>query len=69
VSVLYHALQGSETYGQYIEDARRSGDDDLASFFQECQEEETDRALRARELLAERLGGVAEEEEEDDDES
>ena len=73
VSVLYHALQGAETYAQYVEDARRSGDDELSEFFEECQDEEADRADRAKELLAARLdafadSGEAEEDEDEDDE-
>ena len=71
VSVLYHALQGAETYAQYAEDARRSGDDELIEFFEECQDEEVDRADRAKELLASRLDAFAEatdDEEDEDDE-
>ena len=68
VSVLYHALQGAETYAQYVEDARRSGDDELSEFFEECQDEEADRADRAKELLATRLDAFAESAEADDDE-
>ena len=71
VSVLYHALQGAETYAQYVEDARRSGDDELSEFFEECQDEEVDRADRAKELLAARLDAFAdadEDEDEDEDE-
>lgn len=70
VSVLYHALQGAETYARYVEDARRSGDDELGEFFEECQDEEVDRAERAKELLASRLdafGEAGEEEAEDED--
>jgi len=68
VSVLYHALQGAETYSKYIDDARRAGDDELIEFFEECREEETDRALRAKRILASRLEEFAEEEDEDMDE-
>lgn len=72
VSVLYHALQGAETYGKYIEDARRGGDQELLGFFQECQGEENERAMQAKRLLATRLEEFAEdlddEDEEDDDE-
>jgi hypothetical protein len=71
VSVLYHALQGAETYAQYVDDARRAGDDQLVKFFEQCQEEEIARAQRAKEMLARRLGGAVGEEEgedEDDDE-
>jgi len=56
VSVLYHALQGAETYIQYIEDARQDGDNELVQFFQEVQEEERRRSERAKELLRRRIG-------------
>jgi len=55
VSVLYHALQGAETYEQYINDAERAGDRDLAQFFRDVQEEERQRAQRAKELLKQRM--------------
>ncbi|MFO7177366.1 MAG: hypothetical protein DIU78_001590 [Pseudomonadota bacterium] len=67
VSVLYHSLQGAETYSQYIDDARRAGDHELVEFFEDCREEESDRATRAKLLLAMRLD-VEEMEEEDEDE-
>jgi hypothetical protein len=53
ISVLYHALQGAETYGQYASDA--GSDQDLANFFREVQQQEQQRADRAKELLAKRL--------------
>jgi hypothetical protein len=65
VSVLYHALQGAQTYAQYIADAERAGADELVEFFQECQSEENRRAMRAKSLLAEQIGDI---EDEDDDE-
>jgi hypothetical protein len=68
VSVLYHALQGAETYARYVEDARRSGDDELSEFFEECQDEEVDRADRAKELLSTRLDAFADDREDDEDE-
>ncbi len=52
-SVLYHALQGGENYDTYISDAE--GDDELVQFFKDVQEEERNRADRAKKLLAERL--------------
>ena len=30
ISILYHALQGAETYDQYIQDAEQSGNSDIA---------------------------------------
>jgi rubrerythrin len=53
ISVLYHALQGAETYGQYASDA--GSDQDLANFFREVQQQEQQRADRAKQLLAQRL--------------
>lgn len=53
ISVLYHALQGAETYEKYATDA--GGDQDLASFFREVQQQEKQRADRAKQLLATRL--------------
>jgi len=55
VSVLYHTLQGAETSVQYISDAEESGDEELARFFREVQDENRRRAERAKELLARRL--------------
>lgn len=56
VSILYHALQGAETYQQYVEDAERRGDEELSQFFRDVQAEEKRRAERAKRLLAQRLG-------------
>ena len=56
VSILYHALQGAETYQQYVQDAEQRGDQELGQFFREVQEEEKRRAERAKQLLAKRLG-------------
>ena len=67
VSVLYHALQGIETYTQYCDDARGAGDEELVEFFETCRTEETNRAARAKLLLAERLEDSAESDDEDDE--
>lgn len=67
ISVLYHALQGAQTYSQYIRDARAAGDDELVEFFSEVREEEQDRAERAKELLAARLGDGEFDDEDDED--
>lgn len=72
VSVLYHALQGADTYRQYIDDARRAGDEELVEFFESCRSEESERATRAKALLMERLeeeeGGSEDDEDDEDDE-
>lgn len=57
VSVLYHALQGGETYQQYVRDAEERGDRELAEFFREVQRQEAERAQRAEQLLYKRLPG------------
>jgi hypothetical protein len=56
ISVIYHALQGVETYQTYMRDAERAGDRDAATFFREAQEQNRLLADRAKELLAQRMG-------------
>ena len=53
ISVLYHALQGADLYQKYASDA--GSDQDLASFLREVQQQEQQRAERAKQLLATRL--------------
>jgi hypothetical protein len=53
VSILYHALQGADLYEKYASDA--GSDQDLANFFREVQQQERQRAERAKQLLATRL--------------
>lgn len=74
VSVIYHALQGAETYQRYIQDAKSAGDGELVQFFESCRTEEMERAKRAKAILLERLEdeemedeGESEEEEDDDE--
>lgn len=55
VSVLYHSLQGAQACEQYVGDAERAGDEELAKFFQDCVEEQQQRATRAKQLLAGRM--------------
>src|SRR5215210_4558316 len=53
-SVLYHAAQGGTQYAKYIEDAEGEGDQELADFFREVQQQDAERAQRARTLLTTR---------------
>jgi hypothetical protein len=55
ISVVYHALQGAETYKMYQEDAERAQDSDLAQFFRQTCEEEKRRAQQGKALLARHL--------------
>ena len=57
VSILFHALQGAETYDQYIRDAEQGGDQDLAQFFRDVKQENSRRADRAKQILGRRLQG------------
>lgn len=66
VSVLYHSLQGAETYGKYMKDAERAGDDELVTFFEQCREQNIERSRRAKLLLATRIDEDEDEDEEDD---
>jgi hypothetical protein len=63
-SVLYHALQGVQTYEQYRVDARKAKAPAVEQFFDACQKEENMRAQRAKALLFDLL----EDEEDDADE-
>jgi hypothetical protein len=69
VSVLYHALQGVQASEQYINDAERAGDDELAQFFLENRDEQTLRANRAKALLSARMESEDDDDDDDDDES
>ncbi len=55
VSVMYHALQAAQTYQQFIQDAESAGDNDLAQFFRDVQQQDKQRAQQAEQLLSSRL--------------
>ena len=38
ISVLYHALQGAETYSQYIKDAEAANSPECAAYFRKVHE-------------------------------
>lgn|SRR5690349_15059753 len=69
VSVLYHALQGSQAYEKYANDARQAGDSKLEQFFNLCRTEEQSRAQKAKILLADRLEAHNEDESMSSDEA
>jgi rubrerythrin len=56
VSVQYHALKAGHDYGQYVRDARNAGYDDVASFFEQVMQDDSQRAARCHELLRELSG-------------
>ena len=55
VSVLYHALESGATIEMYIQDAESAGDDELADFFRDVQDEDSRRAERVKNLLSSRI--------------
>jgi hypothetical protein len=57
VSVLYHALQGAETYQAYVQDAQQAGDSEAAAFLEGARQQMTELSDRAKSILAGRLGG------------
>lgn len=56
ISVLYHALEGAQTCAQYVADANRTGDQELAQFFVQAQQNQVACAEKAKQLLGRRLG-------------
>jgi rubrerythrin len=52
VSVQYHALKAGHDYGQYVRDAENAGQDEMAQFFREVMDQDSKRAQRCHELLA-----------------
>jgi rubrerythrin len=56
VSVQYHALKAGHDYGQYVRDARNAGYEDVASFFEQVMNEDSQRAAKCHELLRELSG-------------
>ena len=55
ISVIYHALQGGETFHTYILDAEKAGDGELAKFFRDAEQQHMELANRAKQLLETRL--------------
>jgi len=51
ISVQYHALKAGHDYGQYVRDAENAGLDDVAAFFREVMEQDSQRAHRCHELI------------------
>jgi hypothetical protein len=55
ISVLYHALQGADTCGTYLQDAEQAGDQELVQFFREVQDTYRQLGDRSKMLLRQRL--------------
>ena len=51
ISVQYHSLKAGHDYGQYVRDAENAGLDDIAGFFREVMQQDSDRAKRCHDFL------------------
>ena len=51
ISLQYHSLKAGHDYGQYVRDARNAGLDEIASFFEEVMQQDSQRAKRCHEFL------------------
>ena len=56
ISVQYHSLRAGHDYGQYVRDAKNAGLDDIAAFFEQVMAEDSERARRCHEFLAQITG-------------
>jgi rubrerythrin len=56
VSVQYHSLKAGHDYGQYVRDAENAGLDDIAAFFRQVMEDDSQRAKRCHEFLKKMSG-------------
>ena len=52
ISVQYFSLKGGHDYGQYVRDAKNAGMDEVASFFEEVMAQDSERARRCHDFLA-----------------
>jgi hypothetical protein len=55
VSVVYHASQGAETVNKYLQDAQKSGDDDLRQYLEQVRSQYVQLAQQGKQLLKQRL--------------
>ena len=58
ISAIYHALGGAQVCEQYAADAGQIGDQELAQFFLQTQQNQIACAEKAKQLLGRRLGQV-----------
>ncbi|GGO79619.1 acyl carrier protein [Nocardioides deserti] len=57
ISVQYHSLKAGHDYGQYVRDAENAGQQEIADFFREVMQQDSERAQRCHRFLAQ-LGGT-----------
>ncbi len=54
VGVQYHALKAAQAYDSYVQDAE--GHDDVQAFFQQCAQQDAERARKCHGLLGQLTG-------------
>ena len=59
ISVQYHSLKAGHDYGQYVRDAENAGAEDIAAFFREVMAQDSERAHRCHDFLAQLQGASA----------
>lgn len=59
VSVQYHSLKAGHDYGQYVRDAENAGQKEIAQFFREVMEQDSQRAATCHQLLKKLSGTEA----------
>ncbi|HVH93469.1 MAG TPA: hypothetical protein VM688_00970 [Nocardioidaceae bacterium] len=57
ISLQYHALKAGHDYGQYVRDAENADQKEIAEFFRNVMEEDSQRAHKCHEFLR-KLGGT-----------
>ena len=57
ISIQYHCLKSGHDYGQYVRDAENAQKADIAQFFRDVMQQDSERAHRCHEFLAQ-LGGT-----------
>ncbi|MDQ0578774.1 acyl carrier protein [Streptomyces rishiriensis] len=56
ISVQYHSLKAGHDYGQYVRDAENAGKKEIADFFRSVMEQDSERAARCHQFLADLSG-------------
>ncbi|MEV6808005.1 acyl carrier protein [Streptomyces sp. NPDC017248] len=56
ISVQYHSLKAGHDYGQYVRDAENANKEEIAEFFRTVMEQDSGRAARCHQFLAELSG-------------
>ena len=57
ISVQYHSLKAGHDYGQYVRDAENAGQNEIAEFFKQVMQQDSERAQKCHTFLAQ-LGGT-----------